>query len=140
LELSVGLWKATAVPGDVLSTTTAGWQVTVEFDAVHCAVYCTYRRTRDAGLLPPPVTTIRFFAGGAAKAVIAVVDPAGTGSPRAAGRERAEREQPCTGGKRILVAALVVHGPCVPVASMARSADSAASVASFLLSNAPLRI
>jgi len=109
LELSVGLWKAAVAPGDVISTTAAGWEVTVDFDAVHCAVYCSYRRTRDAGLLPPPVTTIRFFAGGAARPVTAVVDPAGVRAPRAASRERAGSEQPCTAGKKLALVALVVH-------------------------------
>jgi len=139
LELSVGLWKAAVAPGDVISTTAAGWEVTVDFDAVHCAVYCSYRRTRDAGLLPPPVTTIRFFAGGAARPVTAVVDPAGVRAPRAASRERAGSEQPCTAGKKLVLVALVVHCDRQEL-PLAVGGDSAANTNLFSRANAPLRI
>jgi hypothetical protein len=61
-----------------------GWEVTVAFDPEHCQLHCTYRKTRQEALLKP-ITSIRIYAGPAAKPTTLIVNPAGLGLPAAAG-------------------------------------------------------
>jgi hypothetical protein len=70
-----GEWSHTA-------TSLGGWEVTVAFDAAHCALHCTYRRTRDT-LLLKPITSIRVYTGPGARPISVTVDPAGLGLPAA---------------------------------------------------------
>jgi hypothetical protein len=67
------------------ATSLGGWEVTVAFDAAHCVIHCTYRRTRDA-LLLQPITSIRISNGGqgpgpGGQPTTVTVDPAGLTFP-----------------------------------------------------------
>jgi hypothetical protein len=71
----------------------AEWEVTADYDSAACEIHCSWRRKRDAfgrtmlaSFLPPPIATIRVYAKFVALAPsVIVVDPAGLGSPGAAG-------------------------------------------------------
>jgi len=78
-----GGWATSAAsPGGWATSATSlgGWEVTVAFDPAHCAIHCTYRRTRDAVLLKP-ITWIRIHSAPGSKPTTAIVDPAGLRLP-----------------------------------------------------------
>jgi hypothetical protein len=71
----------------------AEWEVTAAYDSAACEIHCSWRRKRDtfgrtplASFLPPPIAAIRVYANFVSQAPsVIVVDPAGLGSPGAAG-------------------------------------------------------
>ena len=77
-------------PQDAQTASLAGWEVTLAFDAVHCDLYCTYRRKPGAwnrtGAVPrllPPLAAIRIYPNSVARPLTVVVDPAGLSRPAA---------------------------------------------------------
>jgi hypothetical protein len=90
-EVSIGVWRGMISPGETASATAAGWEVTVEFDAARCAVYCSYRPLRN--LLAPPVVTMRLFAGLNSQPRTFSIDPISRHLPRAGGKTIASHEQ-----------------------------------------------
>jgi hypothetical protein len=147
LEWAVGGMHGTAAPGDVISTTVGDWEVTLEFDAIRCAVYCAYRRVRESGgrgasvdLLLLPVTTLRFYADLHSRPVSATVDPAGRGEPRAERLVSICYRQECSGGRRLPMPALVRHGSSPAPASLTLQALPIAGANPALPAAAPLLI
>jgi hypothetical protein len=98
------------------AVTVGGWEVTVDFDPARCEIHCAYRRVRDAlGRAPlvglaPPIATIRMYTGSDSKATIAIVDPAGLGTPAAASNPVVIEEKACIPGRRIFSVVLVPKG------------------------------
>ena len=104
-----GVSPATAV-------TVGGWEVTVDFDPARCEIHCIYRRVRDAfGRAPmmglaPPITTIRMYTGSDSRPTIAIVDPAGLGTPAAASNSVVIEEKDCIPGRKLFTIVLVPKG------------------------------
>jgi hypothetical protein len=91
VEVSVGAWRGLISPGETVSTSGAGWQVTIAFDAERCAVYCAYRPLRN--LLAPPVVTIGVLAGLGSAPRTFSIDPISRSLPRAGGKPAASYQQ-----------------------------------------------
>jgi hypothetical protein len=79
---------------------TAGWDVSVTFDAETCEVFCEYRR-KDGGLhlFPAPVTELRVYTDGASRPLLVIVDPAGTRQRVLLSRAASSFDLSCVEGK-----------------------------------------
>ena len=63
---------------------TAGWDVSITFDAETCQVFCEYRRKDGAlHLFLAPVTELHVYTDDGASPLLLIVDPAGTRQPAA---------------------------------------------------------
>jgi hypothetical protein len=98
------------------AVTVGGWEVTVDFDPARCEIHCAYRRVRDAfgraalvGLAPP-VATVRMHGDSASRPAIAIVDPAGLGTPAAASNPVIVEDKVCVPGRRLFTVVLVPKG------------------------------
>ena len=133
-----GAWATSA-------TSLGGWEVTVAFDAAHCVIHCTYRRTRDA-LLLQPITSIRIsnwgqgpWAGGQPTTV--TVDPAGLRFPSIASLVVICPEEFGLPGRGWAAAVLVPDRQGrAPAASRAAASLSATHSPAALTPDLPLRI
>jgi hypothetical protein len=106
-------WELTYLPRqasrlqEASSASLAGWEVSLAFDAVHCDLYCTYRRkpgawNRSAAIprLLPPLVAIRIYPNSMARPMTVVVDPAGLGRPGASRSPLAISESAGLPGKK----------------------------------------
>jgi hypothetical protein len=123
------------------------WEVAVVFDAVHCDLYCAYRRKANgpgrampALLLPPPVS-VQVPMGPASVPVSVVIDPSGLTLPSLCSHSRASQEPLCLPAKRFCridltaQSSLITSSASAAVGSLGGQ-DSSASSSTLL----PLRI
>jgi hypothetical protein len=90
------------------------WEVVAAYDSTVCEIHCSWRRKRDAfgrtplaSFLPPPIATIRIYASFAAQSPrVIVVDPAGLGSPGAAGDAPVTQDPVWIPARRLFTAVL----------------------------------
>jgi hypothetical protein len=103
---------STHVPGasqvEARVSHTAGWDVTVTFDAETCEIHCQYRRKeRGLHLFLAPVTELQVYTDGAANPLRVIIDPAGVRTPVLVPAEFAAFDLSCVEGKGLASAGWV---------------------------------